>query len=1070
MENSNQIQENNKPIIDNDDVEEEMVFEKKKKRTPKMIEEIWANMKHTPENYKLIMVLIGTAIVLSIVLLSLSTFIVVKTSSSMSKLVLGFCLFALIAFVFGIFALYKYDKKVEEFLQNQENVDPEDIDQSLERTFLNIFMFSIMLILIIFVLISFLSIANQEKIILYVKSLAVNQDKWIEMFGELSYSYVISKIETVSIVIAVKCAVFSILISVICYYIFDVLGFYRALQTAVQFITLLFFLIGFILLYFAIYAYRYSEVTNVEQSVPDWVIALLIVTSLFSIFLASAGFVGTYFERKGILNVFFYSNIAFELIILGLTIAFFIFADKFESMFNDRCFTLMEIVEERYLKDVISCENKYLFSSFSISGMKCPKERISHHWEVNLGKEVKDHQTLYGCLDKACCLTFYSFLKNNIDYVAITGVILFVCSVLMAIGAYIIRDRLKSGEEVGSSKKDTFIGIVIISAIIVVIFIILFATVPKAPSTNPSKYVLLEETSFNKTVIRKSESETNVFNNSTVKAEVLVEEKQKANEEIKEEIAVKENKTLCTGSCLSLKYHYKVFSKNVVVEPNIIEMNNKNITLVDKKGQNNYDMYAYGGSFVEFLSYYPLSTLSNLFLISNTCSLNPADLVINVEGIPYDKSSSMIKNKSKKSKMKIEENQDESFANPENSNSNDMNGINFKEIDMSKLELGRYVPILSGLNINYAFVSSNYVQLSGMVVEDENRVLSNAKISLEPVDFKDSCKTIEFNTNSNGSFLSNPLYMSKSGYRIRYKITVSKDGYNSYNSFIYVGGYGAATGNQDLGRIMLFNPNYVKIISNNNTSSTNSNSTSASTSTSGSTSESYVIDNNTASNQNTTSSNMTDSNTSQNESNSSSSNSIVNNSTDTTNANSNTDTNTNTTYNTDSNTSSNTNGGNSNTNTNTNTNTNSTNNFVNANIDNTNKIVKLNIDIISMVVNSDSNKPEKDVSVKIYKGYKEFPQNIISDQAKAVVNSQGSNSSKSTQSMDFLKVKKSKKSKLRLKSNEKELNQTDEILFETKTDDNGKYHLIVEERGEYTILYTKQGFHSGIISKLLNYF
>jgi hypothetical protein len=389
--------ENNNGVEDHKEIP--LGFEKK--RTPDQLEDIWKNMREVPNSVKCIYCLLGIASIGSLFMLIVGIILQVSVASTLSKLLIGFGVVALFVFLFGCFACYKYNARVEVFLMNEKTVNVESIDQSLERNLLNAFMFLIMFLFIIFAIIAIGSFASQKKIQFEVKALSVNEETWKKHFGDLTVDFVLNKLTTIVMTTAVLAFIYCFLVGIVIWYILNMLGFYRAIQTIIQFICLLFFTVGWILLYFSIYGMRYKDITGSGEGVPIGLPIALFSMSIICLFLSIIGFSGAYLEKLEVLNVFFWTNIAFKIVIIILTIVFFVFADKFSELFEDNCSSLLNLVNEKYLIENIGCERKYVFSSTNLSDMICPKDRIV--WK----KERKEI-----CLDVLTKLVVYPSMQN----------------------------------------------------------------------------------------------------------------------------------------------------------------------------------------------------------------------------------------------------------------------------------------------------------------------------------------------------------------------------------------------------------------------------------------------------------------------------------------------------------------------------------------------------------------------------------------------------------------------------------------------------------------------------------
>lgn len=596
MENNN-LSPNNKTNLNSNNHPEILHDHDRSYKTKAQIEEIKESLIKVPDERNCIFICLSVGIVLSVVLIILGVILNLKTTTLLGYGLIIFGGISLATFTYGYFANYYYLNLVREELK-KDNFDPEVLDQSIARNMFNLFLFLTMFLFIMFILSAFISFACQDKIKFYIKAISTDKEKWIEIFGNLSYNTVMNKFEGVAIAGGILSLIFSCFLGIFLYYLFSILGVYRAWQTVIQFFCLIFFIIGCLLLYFSVYLFKYREVSQIEKAVPIWLPPVLITLAVISIILSILGFIGGNLEKKELLNPFMWSCIAFSALIVICAISFFTFSGKFQELFENKCYALMDIINQDYLIKYIECENKYVFTTDKFEDIACPKNRIANFWEINLNKNIEDHKDSYGCLNKSCCYTFYNFIKEHIDYVGISALLLMIVTVFQIIGSYYMTKQLEEGHEIESNNKKTIYGSIIIAIIILIVLTILLANVPSSPNTSPTSNIKIEKEPLKNTVLPEQsilivspDIDSEIKNNEDIDEEskkekeeamIKIENERKLQEniiknEVKSETVIEENKKECKDNCLKVKYTYKLSSNDgsFKLSPKFEELNLK---------------------------------------------------------------------------------------------------------------------------------------------------------------------------------------------------------------------------------------------------------------------------------------------------------------------------------------------------------------------------------------------------------------------------------------------------------------------------------------------------------------
>ena len=734
---------------------------KKKQKTAQEIDETWLLYAKMPKRAKYSSVMLIFSIVLACVTLALGILIEVKSTTYLGRVIIVFSAIALVVFGFNLFSLRKFISLVKEYLDDRTK-DIEDLDQHPTQVLLNISFYLQMLLMTIFIIISAVCFFFGDDLKSEVDSWYVYPETWFKYFGDVSYNAVLDNFNAIIWSAGAICIAVALLIAVILYFGFKMKQSYRSWQVIVQYLCVLFYLLSFLLVYLAIFAYKYQEIANVEKAIPSWLPILLLVAGCVACLISIIGYVATFMENSAYLKVFVFTQVIFTLFILVAAVLATYKANDFKDYFEDSCYPLMDGVNEKYLSSYLGCPIKYVEVSNTLEDFKCPKDRIYEIWEINVSKPVEEQEEKYGCLSKECCLTMYSSVKNKFNYLVLIGFILFITGVINLTGGVFMIIKLDSGEEEGenlTSTKYMLIIIVVASIIVLVTFICLL---PPSPEPTPMELDVINESPKEATEVDKGKI---IPDKEASKEETkeITEEKQKENE-------IKTDDSKCTqGECLVPNFSYSLIATNgKLIRTSVPLPASVKITQDEQVGDKWVVKFEGNTETTEnYLKYYDFN---------HKCQLQQAFTNVKVGATGTEKSFVQMKSLLK-SKTTVKTKQEPKIV-----------------LDLSKLQLNTKIDLLDFYVSYTLFDATKPTKIRLEVTErlEEKKVIpaESAKIELKSVTFPD-CGSSTKTLNNTGVYTSDDVFQLNDGNYNNMQLTVTYKNYDPVILNVGVGGLGS---------------------------------------------------------------------------------------------------------------------------------------------------------------------------------------------------------------------------------------------------------------------------------------
>lgn len=747
-------------------------------------------------------------IIFSILLLVFGILLKIKSLNLIGISLIVLSIVLIVAFLFGNYSVNSY----EEVAKNETTL--ENIDQSLERTLVNFFIYILLIFMFVFLIIFIICIFYKQDISSFIDQLSYNQKMWTEVFGNVTYNEVMSKANFVIQFTGYLCGIFTIYLAAGLYLVFSMLDVYRSFQTIVQFICLIFFVIGMCLLYVAQYAKNFIDVIDSEKSMSDWVPGALLIVSFITIAISVVGFIAHYAENKNYLSAFGGISIIFTIAILVFSLFAFNYSGTIKTAFMNKCNNLIDLVDEKYLIDYMGCTAKYSEKKTNIDELTCSKYEILYVWEANYGKEVEQHsQDQWGCINEECCSITYNTITKSSNILSVIALVLFISGVVMSIGTLYVYKQLDSGiERPPNSKSNTEkLAIIIFILVVAIVFLTLSSTLPNKPNTDNDRY---------NEVTPSNNSDVTINPNSLEKINITDEtsaEKKNITNDINKSSKIEEKNNCKTTECPVIKYFYELSSKEGKFMRNTtFNYAANNITITEENLTNNTIPY-----FIKFNGNVAnLNGYTEYFIYEHDCPLLPAKINVKI----YAKAFSPEPQKNLRNLAFLEENENINNLNivikqnnklrfiqesPSNTSSANTT-IEIKPIivDVSAMKVNETKEILDR-EYDFSFVSKSTQTVVGNVKEvislSENKPLNQTKITIQNLDFA-QCKGQNLLTDEKGQFISNPLHVFNDDIKTEYLIKIeppTDKNLTSLQSKFVVGGFGFSNV-IDFGEILLW--------------------------------------------------------------------------------------------------------------------------------------------------------------------------------------------------------------------------------------------------------------------------
>jgi hypothetical protein len=748
-------------------------------------------------------------IFLSIVNMTIAIAMTVAFSGYVGILI-GFSAFSLAVFASGIYIVNTFVASCDEAIKSNNVAKCESVDQSWERTLLNVWLYCVMTVFLIFLVLTIACFVYQTDIKMAIEAGHRTPETWTKYFGDRTFEYVYGNVSGFMFLVGSFALVLTIYCAVLLAYAFRLIGEYRTIQTIMEYICVVFFILGFIFTYLAVYAIKYKNVAKVDKAMPSWVPNVLLVVASVSIIVAIIGYTATYMENARYLKYYGLGTLGFTLCIFICASGGFYFSNNFDKLFDGHCSSIMDLINEDYVINSIGCEKKYSFMKPELEDMNCPKDRIVQAWETNLGKNVEDQTEVFGCLDSNCCYTTFSSVKGRIDFMALITMILFVFAACLTIGSYVMWDRLYRRIERGEGQQAMSKSLIIVVACVAVFMIIFILLIPNPPPISPSEDIVVDPAPEDNTYV---DVEDVVVDTTTA---IVLEEK-KNEVIIKGETKIVEIMTNCVNkSCPKMKYYYDLVSDdgNLIFTSSGSSSSNLKLIAMKKEANGEYWLKYSGNSasLNEFVSAYEFAAIcplkKNAVRLKVSTEAMPVDAVFlqtNIRNLlkqaPADATTPGATDATPTATTTSSSTTTTSSSSSSSSSTTEMQTYT---IDPSKMTVGEKQNVFDKL-LDYSMVSKNSVTIKGKVTQVKNNTtqpVQGAKVVLASADFA-GCQPLTFTTNVNGEFTTSAIPLLEGDLPSDYNLEISANDLSTYKKKVTIGGLGFSKV-EDVGEISLW--------------------------------------------------------------------------------------------------------------------------------------------------------------------------------------------------------------------------------------------------------------------------
>jgi len=820
--NSDDINNNNKTILKNNNLEEPIYAMKDSENNETFI---------TYLKYAFAFCIAGA--LFSFVIALLGIFLNIKTVTTIPKffIVFGFC--SMLIFLFGLWSLHQYIK----FLREGENGMGTG------------------------------SFALKKEAKSYVTALGQDASEWQKVFKDSNYPDIESSMNTVVIVIGISSLSMIALIIGILVFSFCVVNSFRFRQTMVQYFCLIFFSIGAILLYIALFANIFKDTANVHNSMPVWVPLSLFACAVIAITFAIFGYIAIQAKAKFSIRLFCFITVISSIVICACSVYAFLYSDKLETIFNGQCKVILNIIPEDFLIENAICGKKYVTVK-TFEPKDCPKERILLAWDrklkivekiqaentnstQNATSHIQKVEDLFGCYDNLCCTASYNMIASKSNYMKLIAASLFVAGVLCALGSYSVFDDLELRSDNNYNKNNnsieadlvdfegkrfcTFANVILLLLLLTVFGVSFWAiyTLPRKPIQDPSSNVLPDPSENTKV---STDFVVNKHLNKTVLERIKV-----IREYLKNETKFEEKKA-CGENCPVLRYYFELSSEDGEFTRNKTADWKNLIMKQDGYEGNKYVVKFEGDSRV-------LNTLMEFFEFSHKCPMLPSKIRFKISGEVNPPPTFFIQNKMNSISYSEIFSEQKNTIKGGNDNNNDIynkdsnNNKNFAfknmptnsgglpnhqtasvpfnsfvslkstgVIDYSTLKVGEKFELMNK-TIDYSFVSETSQVIKGKVFKREDSKtdspIKGAEVLIENLDFP-QCSSYKLYTDEKGEFTSPKLFIFNEKMKSSYRVTVNVFQLSVYTRTVFIGGLGASA-EIDLGNILLWSVSIVEL-------------------------------------------------------------------------------------------------------------------------------------------------------------------------------------------------------------------------------------------------------------------
>lgn len=788
--------------------------------------DLWDNILNVNKNWNYIKFSFITCFITSIILISLCSFMIRFTSSILMIVFTIVLIVFMLILLYGVLSIRKYKLLIEEYEINKEKRDPQDLENSNERTFLLFYLHLSIVMFLIIILCSVSSFTSLDQMYSNVKALFASPVNWSKNYKDMTLDKALKIVKIFSNLIGSIGIFLSTIILVNVVLLSKIQNMFRMWFLHLTNFSVIFTLIGVGIIYFSVYSLFFVEFISDDNYNPKYLLISNLVFSSISVFIGCYGIFCTFNESKLVYYIYM-------ILIIILSISFVILSifninnnHDFRKIYEGKCNNLVSKFNSQYLSEYADCfDGKYISKSNDISSFQCDKSKIVNEWERNLGLLAQNHIPSYGCLATSCCERTLTYIKDKIDYLTVLSFFQSAVGIIIIYGiANILLKFDKSKKEY--SQKRYFILILIVFMILITIEILFIGLLPKISSPSPldreiispapkeNSKVPLNITNLidiSSEIIALKKNLTNTFKSQYISnlADLNLFSDDKSNTDV---ISVDFNKTNNTlsnntnsnitnrylqtnisqafndikiikeceknaGNCEDYFFKYSFRSQGGGVKINSLEELKINNIYVNKDNFLELELISKNKLYYDistYLSYqhscildnFEIDIILDIYFINKTSILSNSSISAKYENNTFDFLDSLAIDNVKNIKTQIR--------------NNTIYDLNLMSIN-SKTRIENF-------KLNMNFTSNKFKQIIGKVKNSNSQPLSNVTILIFPklhifssVDDDldiNNCKHSELTSDFNGFFFSERLFKIKNDIPLNYFVVFYKSGFS----------------------------------------------------------------------------------------------------------------------------------------------------------------------------------------------------------------------------------------------------------------------------------------------------
>ena len=758
----------------------------------------------TMKAIKFFIIALFISIALLAINIGLGVFIWIYKGSFFGQIFFIIGIFTLCVVIFNIVSVFLFRQKFGKFVQNSFNSNNDidilkegdsydELQKSTESSLMNLGMFLLLFTIVLYFVFGIGSFSFHSTVKSEVDSYANDRTQWIHIFNNYTYSKILSYLTSFIISFGVLSLLTIAAMSYLFYLSFRVLGYFQIYEKIVQFISMLFLMVGIVFFYLTIYMSWFKNLALIEEGFIQWLPVALILSSVTVIIISLFGYVGAKNKNKTWLVGTCIATALFTSMFVVFSFCAAISAKSLEKFSDNKCPMFIDYFNQKYIDDTLSCD-KYIQTAKTIEELNCPKERIVTYWEYEIDKELSQSKTfMYGCINVSCCYKIYNFLQSFNNYITLICFVIVIFGLIL-IGTSVFLINLIQRQAVkGTNENRSQYFIYIFVGVIAIVFIVLLARM-HMPKYSPSFSNKFNDTVLNNNLLELKFNPYSVLKANKTLTSIVYSDSIK---ELMEKNIIMENYTLCDdedSGCVILTYSADITSDNykISVDENLLRSGGYKV----KYDESNAGHVTLKGDAEISTKLFEMISFTKDNINPKICEMKPIKAHIKISAISTSSYVPKKNNTSKRNKTssflqkKITTKTKEITYNEKIVSISTQPETNYDiyTIDMMKVDPDTLYTIIEG-DYDFSLISKNTQTVRGTVssISQEGKIVPASKIDItfSYVNFP-NCPSVTVSTDINGEFTSEAFPVMKNDVKNELKISYG----DSLSKTVLLGGIG----------------------------------------------------------------------------------------------------------------------------------------------------------------------------------------------------------------------------------------------------------------------------------------